>query len=348
MINVCFYIGHCEVKHINHAIFNATKVHIDLFKSQSESFIIATPSKFYYDLLIKSYPKEKVFLVNKKSLKNVISKYEPKNLWSPDIITTLYLKAIFLFKKNNIVTWFQGTAPEESYLRNNSKFRLYILNFLEYFSVKYSKKHIYVSEFMQQHYLKKYKITPADSIIVPCFSDLNYQKQNKIKNSFCYIGGLSKWQCFDKIVELYVKNFSHLQDSKLYVVTRDIQNAKLVLEKFNCVNYSLSTLNDRSEISDFLSKMEYGFLIRDNILLNNVASPIKFAEYLSCGVKVIMNKSVPHFSKIIEENNIGCIINESDEIELFNESIITEEIISTYDNFFNYQKISLNYQKFLS
>ena len=43
-------------------------------------------------------------------------------------------------------------------------------------------------------------------------------------------------------------------------------------------------------------------------MVNQVAAPIKFLEYLSCGVNVIMTNAVPSYAKLVEENNVGTVV----------------------------------------
>lgn len=43
-------------------------------------------------------------------------------------------------------------------------------------------------------------------------------------------------------------------------------------------------------------------------MVNQVAAPIKFLEYLSCGVNVIMTDAVPSYAKLIEETNVGTVV----------------------------------------
>ena len=39
-----------------------------------------------------------------------------------------------------------------------------------------------------------------------------------------------------------------------------------------------------------------------------MAAPIKFLEYLSCGVNVIMTDAVPSYAKLVKENNVGTVV----------------------------------------
>ena len=49
-------------------------------------------------------------------------------------------------------------------------------------------------------------------------------------------------------------------------------------------------------------------LSEKNDVVNQVAAPIKFLEYLSCGVNVIMTNAVPSYAKLVEDNNVGTVV----------------------------------------
>lgn len=48
-------------------------------------------------------------------------------------------------------------------------------------------------------------------------------------------------------------------------------------------------------------------------MVNQVAAPIKFLEYLSCGVNVIMTNAVPSYAKLVEDNIVGTVVDMSAE-----------------------------------
>ena len=53
---------------------------------------------------------------------------------------------------------------------------------------------------------------------------------------------------------------------------------------------------------------DYGFLVRGETMTNNVASPVKFGEYMICGLKILISKNLGDYSDVISTNNLGCII----------------------------------------
>jgi hypothetical protein len=51
-------------------------------------------------------------------------------------------------------------------------------------------------------------------------------------------------------------------------------------------------------------------LIRDDKVTNQVASPVKFAEYLAAGLQVLISPNIGDYSSFIKEYNCGKIVDE--------------------------------------
>jgi hypothetical protein len=60
---------------------------------------------------------------------------------------------------------------------------------------------------------------------------------------------------------------------------------------------------------------DYGILIREQSVTNQVASPVKFAEYLACGLQVLISEGIGDFTDFVKQQNCGKIFNENIKIE---------------------------------
>jgi hypothetical protein len=72
-------------------------------------------------------------------------------------------------------------------------------------------------------------------------------------------------------------------------------------------NYNVSAVN-HTEIFNLLQMGDFGFLLRDRSVVNQVASPTKFGEYCLCGLPVITTSSVGDFSEMIQQHKVGCVV----------------------------------------
>jgi len=341
---------------INYAVWNALKLHVDfIIKAELEPVFYVKDSDSYQivherysDFLIFRYTSTFTLL---KSI--YYHNKEAEYIWTSDVfsIWKAILPKVFLKKK--IISWFQGIIPEESYLRNKSKLRFIILSTLEKLALKCTSKYVFVSEAMVVFFENKYKlkIKTGDYCFVPCFSELKYDpSEKKIKNSFVYIGGLSEWQCFDKILVIFLQIQNSIPNAIFHIITPSIETAqRKVTELFeNKKHIKIYQVKDRSSLSIILSRFEYGFLIREDNPINKVASPIKFAEYLSCGVNVIMTDSISHLSKLVRFHNAGIILDKSlriSDICIYKYNM--DGALNAYREYFSHEKQQQKYAALL-
>ncbi len=217
------------------------------------------------------------------------------------------------------ILWFQGVGSHESYLRNKSKLRFYILWFLEMLSISFAGKIIFVSDFMRDFYIKIYPWCEIKSEVKYCTSDLCYDENiEKIPNSFCYVGGCSKWQNIGKMLDLFVELKNMNSARHLYIATNDVIQIRDMLREKNIDSeqgLTVCTIRDRGEMQRFLSAMEMGFLLRDDILINNVSSPIKLAEYLSCDINVITTSALTSFVDELNATKAGYILDKLESLD---------------------------------
>lgn len=297
------------------AVWFAAKQHIDLLISAgcevslfcleetSSEFLKSNYRTFVFPNLIK--------LISSKYLKSV------QIIWTIDFMTILKIYPFLIFKKKKIVYWVQGDVPAESFLRHRNKFREFVLRTIERMAFCVSKSYVFVSDSMSEYYEKKYSIAKKGKIVVPClseFADYKVQK-TKIPNSFVYIGGMSAWQCFEKIVSLYKQ--IKTENTIFHIITLDVEKAKAMVlrEISDTENIKIYSIKERAKIPEILSQFERGFLIREESSVNFVSSPIKFLEYLSCNVDVIISKTIPSYAKIVEEEKVGLVLKSNDKIK---------------------------------
>ena len=148
-------------------------------------------------------------------------------------------------------------------------------------------------------------------------------------------GGDNAWQNTKHTIEaLTAKNFKVLNLSKT-----EIQN-KNVITKF--VPYK--------EMFKYLCAADAAIIWRNNSITNKVASPVKFSEYVCCGLPVLTNNSIDLITDYIKINNCGKIIDSLASIKtpLLNElqSLDRNAISIKGQNDFGIQTIAHQYSEF--
>lgn len=171
-----------------------------------------------------------------------------------------------------------------------------------------------VSIYLKEFLVKKYKIDPVNIRITPCLAGPNFffdrLQRNKFRSQLNLSdddilvvfssGGTANWQKNDVIKILAEKGIKILNLSKSKIKFNNVIN------KF--VNYS--------EVPFYLNAADAGIIWRDRSIVNKVASPVKFSEYVCCGLPVIANESVDMIKEYIKKNSCGLVINSLDDIDI--------------------------------
>lgn len=270
------------------------------------------------------------------------------------VIVGTITKALVLFLKGykNVIVWFQGISPEESYMRNNSIIRKKVLELIEKVVLKKTQLAIFVSKSMKEHYEKKYKIEFSGRYyIMPCFntelSRESFFKHNKYKNNiFAYTGGLSTWQCFDEILDCYKKiEDLGIPNTKLIVLTPEKEKALEKIKNIDINNYEIGYVKI-DELSHILSDVKFGFIIRDNSIVNQVSTPTKISTYVANGLIPILSENIKDFNNVTSEFRYKLCYeadNFYEKIEYLSTSEINpQNVYDEYSKLFN-KYYSVNY-----
>lgn len=245
--------------------------------------------------------------------------------------------AKILNPRARIITWFQGLGAEEALMTRNSIIRKRLWNCVEFFTMKFSWFNIYVSERMHDYYKETYKISDKNYFIMPCFNkQLNSEAFNVIGKyespTFVYAGGLDKWQCIEQTLELFSLIEQDLPNASLTVLTKDTRRAEQLINKYCIKNYNIAFIA-LDDLDQELKKYKYGFLIREDHIVNNVSTPTKMNSYLANGIVPIYTNVIYDFNKKLNLRNSGLMLNVNDEVNVWKKSIIDFDDSSKNLNF---------------
>lgn len=241
-------------------------------------------------------------------------------------------KWCFLVKLSNpkakVITWFQGLGGEEALMTRGSQRDKMLWSIIELFAMRFSWLNIYVSKKMRDYYINKYNIKDNNYFIMPCFNkDLNISSFNfpnkYILPTFVYAGGLDQWQCVEKTLQLYSAIEKEVPNASLTLLTKEKEEALRLLKKYNINNSEIKFVSlDR--LDEELEKFKYGFLIRENHIINNVSTPTKMNSYLANGI-------IPIYTDVIEDFNTNfkyqdfLLLNNNEDIDCWRNKIVNIE-----------------------
>lgn len=290
----------------NPAVCSSMMMHVDMLAENGCNIVMIISSKID-DSIFDEYDFEKIKYNGINELKGILNKIQIDAIWCTNSIYVNLLSIIA--PKYPIILWMQGDAAHESYMKHHSKIRRFIIQRIIHRSFRKASGVVFVSESMAEYYKSEYGFSKP-YIVVPCLSEFaSYElKAKKLPDSYVYIGGLSVWQCFDEILRIYKK--IRTSTSVFHIITLDTKKAEDKVQKIigDRNNIEIYSINDRCRIPSILEQFEYGFLIRKESVVNLVSSPIKFLEYLSCGVNVIITNAVPSYAKLVKDEGIGTVV----------------------------------------
>lgn len=254
-------------------------------------------------------------------LKGVVVMYcsELDKVNKGDVIFTItekyFCMAKFRYPFLKTIYWAQGVAPEEYFLSGRDNKIVYWLKcILEFFSIRYSNLLFIVSNKMLMHYRNKYFYNKQDYIIIPCYN-LNYlsglasSTGERYKNpSFVYAGSMATWQCVEETLQIFKAVQQKISEASLTLLVKEQDEAFGLVNKYGIKNVEIKYVN-LSDLQKELTKYKYGFIIREDILVNNVSTPTKMNSYLASAVIPIYTDSIQAFVENIDLGDYSLCLN---------------------------------------
>lgn len=196
------------------------------------------------------------------------------------------------------------------------------IDHLEKCAVIKSDYRISVSEKLVEFWQQSTGYNGKELVIIPCTINQLFEKtgidaliiaRRKKQLGFAetdivyvYSGSIAGWQSFSILDKFIEPVLTSSKANKLLFLSPLCEEIKQLKLKFGeqIFQQHLSP----SEVPEYLLAADYGLLIRENSITNYVASPVKFAEYLSCGLKVIISSELGDYSALTMKHNLGYVI----------------------------------------
>jgi glycosyltransferase involved in cell wall biosynthesis len=137
------------------------------------------------------------------------------------------------------------------------------------------------------------------------------RKELNIQNKFvvCYCGAMSHWQCPAAIAKAFSIIRNSMPDAHFLIISREADQLLENLRKLDIPESSITAVSSpHDKVASFLSAGDCALLLREDTLTNRVASPVKFAEYIRCGLSVILTPYIGDFGAFVQEKGIGQIV----------------------------------------
>jgi glycosyltransferase involved in cell wall biosynthesis len=124
---------------------------------------------------------------------------------------------------------------------------------------------------------------------------------------FLYSGIAARWQCIPETVAFFDRLRCRIPQALLWVLTPDREAFIPHLSGLppECVRIEYMP---HEQLAASIAAADFGLLLRKRCLVNRVASPVKFLEYLASGVPVVIGPEVGDYSEMVRAERFGVVL----------------------------------------
>jgi hypothetical protein len=193
---------------------------------------------------------------------------------------------------------------------------------LEGNAVNKSNFRIAVTTKLVSYWKKNYNYQGNDHVVIPCTLNSNFKaltptddevEASRLKMNFskddmilAYSGSTAGWQSFTGLAPFMTHFLKENSKNKVIFLAPEEKNITQLSNDFP--GQIIRKWVKHTEVTEILKSSDYGILIREQSVTNEVASPTKFAEYLSAGLPVIISENLGDYSELVQQQNCGYVM----------------------------------------
>lgn len=178
---------------------------------------------------------------------------------------------------------------------------------------------IVVSEPMGRFLAAEYGEVAGERLVLPCLVDLERFPAGADRQALraglglgqrpvvAYVGTAAPWQCAAETVALFERLLARAPDALFWVFTPDQARFAALLSHLPASAWRVE-FQPHHRLAGLLAAADAGCLLRRRSVVNRVASPLKFAEYLACGLPVIIGPEVGQYSELVARQGLGVVV----------------------------------------
>jgi hypothetical protein len=273
-------------------------------------------------MVLPMFPKMNNWRANAVLLTGLCLLHHPKTIIARSVIATKLALLMRDKKMCNKVVYDGRGAIASEWKEYNVVTDQYLLERIvdyEKNTVLNSDFRISVSEALVNLWRKNFGYSSDGHVVIPCTLNATFlnpgiskgeilKKRNELglgeqDTVFIYSGSIAGWQSFDLLRSFLEVPLQQDQKNKIVFFSPSHSGITILSERFP--GQVLLKYLSPEEVHKYLIAGDYGLLIRDNSETNSVASPVKYAEYLSCGLKVIISANLGDYSALTRAKNWG-------------------------------------------
>ncbi len=201
---------------------------------------------------------------------------------------------------------------------------------LERRAVLNSDFRIAVTHKLVEHWRECYGFSDGQFVVIPCTLNRSFRphvltdeeksagkRQLGLQDDhvvLVYSGSAAGWQSFSVLHASVAPFLSASFEHKLLVLAPEDEHIRSLQREFP--DQVMRKWVAHHEVPALLAACDMGILVREKSITNRVASPTKFAEYLSAGLPVLISEELGDYSDFVLAHGCGSIANESSTLQV--------------------------------
>ncbi len=184
-------------------------------------------------------------------------------------------------------------------------------------SVLESDFRIAVTEKLIKYWKLSFDYRSAKHIVIPCTLNSNFKvvssalsRKDLGWNSddiiLVYSGSNQGWQSFELLSSFLKNTLSQNKNINVLFLTQSNPHIQSILDLFPTQSKCIWV--NHADVFSYLQLADYGLLLREQSVTNQVASPTKFAEYLAAGLKIICSENLGDYSDFVVNYDCGHVV----------------------------------------
>lgn len=179
-----------------------------------------------------------------------------------------------------------------------------------------------VSEAMRQTLIEADGLAPAKSSVVPCCPAVEVfhvspeerqQTRQRLKLNdhlvVAYCGSMAWYQLPEESMRLFQLIHGSNPSARFLAITTQPDRMRAAMETAGVSDELATVLSvTPSEVPRYLAAADIGLLLREPTMVNHVASPVKFGEYMATGLPVILSPGIGDYSTAVHDRGLGCVV----------------------------------------
>lgn len=163
--------------------------------------------------------------------------------------------------------------------------------------------------------------------IIPCCVDLQkFRHQRLLQDSYklkhlkgktilIYVGSIGTWYLLKEMVDFFTVFKKRFSNTHFIILTHSHrQQVDEVITDKGLEKKDFSIIRAPSlEVASYISLARVGISFIKPVFSKQASSPTKLAEYLACGLPVIINSGIGDTEDLVKHNKVGTVISEFNE-----------------------------------